>query len=103
MKINTSVIYFLKSAQININPINSIFKWMFIYCKCYIMIELMFLKELILIKQIHWKNAIFVTIGIKKGKLKTKKYIKVFESIYKNGKSYKIWRYWNPKTKISST
>ena len=29
-------------------------------------------------------------IGIKKGKLQTKKYIKVCESIYKNGKSYKI-------------
>ena len=33
------------------------------------MIELTFLKELILIKQVHQKSAIFVTIGIflKKG------------------------------------
>ena len=29
-------------------------------------------------------------------------YIKVFESIYKNGKSSKIWWYWIPKIKISS-
>ena len=29
-------------------------------------------------------------------KLKRKK----FEGISKNGKRYKIWRYWNPKTKI---
>ena len=31
---------------------------------CYIMIELTFLKELILIKQVHWENVIFVTTGI---------------------------------------
>ena len=31
------------------------------------------------------------------------KNIKFFESICKNGKSYKIWWYWNPKTKISPT
>ena len=31
--------------------------------KCYVMIELTFLKELILIKQIHQKSAKFVTIG----------------------------------------
>ena len=31
--------------------------------KYYIMTELMFLKELILIKEVHQKSAIFVTIG----------------------------------------
>ena len=32
--------------------------------KCYIMIELTFLNELMLIKQEHQKSVIFVTIGI---------------------------------------
>ena len=32
--------------------------------KCYISIELTFLKEPILIKQVHQKSVIFVTIGI---------------------------------------
>ena len=32
--------------------------------KCYIMIELMFLKELMLIKQVHQQSVIFATIGI---------------------------------------
>ena len=36
--------------------------WMVL--KWYIMIKLTFLKELILIKQMHQKNAIFVTFGI---------------------------------------
>ena len=37
--------------------------------KCYIMREMMFLKELILMKQVHQKSVIFVIIGIffKKG------------------------------------
>ena len=39
-------------------------KWMFAYYKCYISIELTFLKELMLIKQVHQKSVIFVTIGI---------------------------------------
>ena len=37
---------------------------MFIYYKCYVSIELTFPKELILIKQVHQKSMIFVTIGI---------------------------------------
>ena len=37
---------------------------MFVYYKCYISIELTFLKELMLIKQANQKIAIFVTIGI---------------------------------------
>ena len=32
--------------------------------KCFIVIKLAFLEELILIKQIHQKSAMFVTIGI---------------------------------------
>ena len=32
--------------------------------KCYIMIELTFLMELILVKQAHQKGVMFVTIGI---------------------------------------
>ena len=39
-------------------------KLMFVYCKCYIMIELTFLKELMLTKQVHQKCVIFVTFGI---------------------------------------
>ena len=37
---------------------------MFVYYKYYIMIELMFLKELMLIKPVHQKSVIFVTICI---------------------------------------
>ena len=36
---------------------------MFVYYKCHISIELTFLKELILIKQVHQKSVIFATIG----------------------------------------
>ena len=39
---------------------------MFVYYKRYISIELPFLKELILIKQLHQKSVIFVTIVISK-------------------------------------
>ena len=37
---------------------------MFVYCKCYISIELTFLKELMLTKQVNQQSAMFVTIGI---------------------------------------
>ena len=39
---------------------------------------------------------------IKKSKvIDSKKYIKIFKSIYENGKNnYNIWWYWNRKTKI---
>ena len=37
--------------------------------KCYIMIELTLLKELMLIRQVNQKSAIFVTIGILKIKI----------------------------------
>ena len=35
-----------------------------VYYKCYILIELTFLKELMLLRQANEKSAIFVTIGI---------------------------------------
>ena len=37
---------------------------MFVYYKCYISIELTFLKELMLIKQANQKGAMFVTTAI---------------------------------------
>ena len=37
---------------------------MFVYCKCYVIIELKFLKKLMLTKQANQKSAIFVTIGV---------------------------------------
>ena len=37
---------------------------MFVYYKWYNLIELTFLKELMLIKQVHQKSAMFITIGI---------------------------------------
>ena len=37
---------------------------MVVYYKCYVSLELTFLKELMLIKQVHQKSVIFVTIGI---------------------------------------
>ena len=43
-------------------------------------------------------------IWLKKEKNYKLENIKFFESIYKNGKnSYKIWWFWNAKTKISPT
>ena len=40
------------------------YKWMFLYYRCYILIELTFLKDYMLIKQAHRKSVIFVIIGI---------------------------------------
>ena len=37
---------------------------MFVYYKCYISIELTFLKELMLIKQVHQMSVIFLNIRI---------------------------------------
>ena len=37
---------------------------MFVYYKCYILIEYKFWKEVTLIKRVHQKSVIFVTIGI---------------------------------------
>ena len=59
IKMNAMIIYFLKKVYIKINQIQNIFKWMIVYCKCFISIELTFLQELMLTK-----SVIFVTIGI---------------------------------------
>ena len=37
---------------------------MFVYYKCYVMMELTFLKELMLIKQVHQKHVLSATIDI---------------------------------------
>ena len=55
---------FLLNARIKINQIHNIFKRLFLYYRCYISIELTFLKELMLIRQANQKRAMFVTIGI---------------------------------------
>ena len=55
---------FLEKGFYKDKPIQNIFKWMFLYYKCYILIELAFLKRLMLIKQVHKKSVIFVAIGI---------------------------------------
>ena len=59
-----SIIHVFKKVCIKINPIQNVFKWMFVFYKWYISIELTFLNELISIKQVHQKSVIFVTIGI---------------------------------------
>ena len=50
-------------VRIKIDLTKNFFKWRFVNCKCYISIELLFLKELMLIKHVHQKSVIFVTIG----------------------------------------
>ena len=57
MKMNTTILYFEEKVRMKINPIHNIFKWIFVYYKRYISIELM------LVKQGNQKSAIFVTIG----------------------------------------
>ena len=37
---------------------------------------------------------------VRKWKIINQKKIKILEIMYKNGKNYKIWWYWNPKTKL---
>ena len=63
MKMNTTILYFEEKVRMKINPIHNIFKWIFVYYKRYISIELMFRKELMLVKQGNQKSAIFLTIG----------------------------------------
>ena len=43
---------------------------MFVYYECYVSIELTFLKEFILIKQVQEKSVIFVTIAFLNSSLK---------------------------------
>ena len=47
-----------------INSIHNFLKCVFVYYKRYISIELTFLKELMLIKQVSQKSVIIATIGI---------------------------------------
>ena len=47
-----------------INPIHNIFKLMFVDYKCSILVELVVLKELVLIKQGNQKSVIFLIVGI---------------------------------------
>ena len=55
---------FLEKGSYKDKSIHNIIKWMFVYYKCHISIELTFLKELMLTKQENQKSTIFVTIGI---------------------------------------
>ena len=55
---------FLEKGLCNVNPIHDIFRWMFVYYRCYMSKEFTVLKELMLIKQVDQKSAIFVTIVI---------------------------------------
>ena len=57
IKMNTTITYFQRKVWIKKNPTRDIFKWMFVYYKCYISIELTLLKELMLIKQVHQKRC----------------------------------------------
>ena len=43
----------LEKVRTTINPMQNILKQMFLYYKCYILINLTFLKKLMLIKQVH--------------------------------------------------
>ena len=59
MQVTTSKLRFKKKLRIKINPMNKI------SCsKCYIWVKLTFLKELMLIKEMHQNSVIFGTIGI---------------------------------------
>ena len=58
------MIYSWKDVLINYLKIMIIIKFFFINYKCSIMIELTFLKELMLIRQFHQKTTMFATIGI---------------------------------------
>ena len=51
-----------KMDCMSINPIRNSFKWMFVCYKRYVSIELLSLKELMLIRQVH-QSVIFVTTG----------------------------------------
>ena len=62
---NKNCYYYKKLVREMINLIKYILKGIFVYYKCYIMIELTFLKKkMMLIKQVNQKSVIFVTIGI---------------------------------------
>ena len=55
--ITTTILYFQKKVYMRINHMHNIFK-------CYILIELTFLKNLMLTRQANKKSPIFITIGV---------------------------------------
>ena len=57
----------LEKVRTTINPMQNILKQMFLYYKCYILINLTFLKELMLIKQVHermWYLSLLVILKL---------------------------------------
>ena len=59
-------------------------------------------KTYIKVENYEFKTYKFLKAYIKVKNYKFKNY-RFFESIYKNGKSYNVWRYWNSQTNISPT
>ena len=57
IKTTTTIIYSWKNTQINYLKTTLI-------CLCHIIIEMMPLKKLMLIKQVHQKSGIFVTVAL---------------------------------------
>ena len=51
---------FLEKVSYKDKSNKNIFNWMFVYYKCHISIELVSLKEMMLIKQVHQKSAISI-------------------------------------------
>ena len=49
---------FLEKGSYEDKSYTQFFKWMFVYYKCYILIELMFLKELTLIKRVRYLSLL---------------------------------------------
>ena len=62
-KITITTTHFQKKLCIKIVPTQNTFKWIFVYYKCHISIDLTFLKKLMLVRQANQKSVIFVTIG----------------------------------------
>ena len=60
---NTIIIYFQKKGLYKDKSNTEYVKMNVCYYKCYTLLELMFLKKLMLIKQVHEKSVIYVTIG----------------------------------------
>ena len=59
-------IFVLVKVRMKINPKHNYFKSVFVYYKCYVLIELAFLKELMLIKQVHQKTVYLPLLGFLK-------------------------------------
>ena len=61
---NTIITFFLQKGSNKDKSDTQYFYKMFVHYKCYILIQLTFLKKRILIKQVHQRSEIFATIGI---------------------------------------